>query len=370
MKFSCTQNVLTKSLNIVTKAVTSRTTIPVLKGILLKVSEDGILKMSASDLDLTIENKFEVENFEPGETVVPAKLFGDIIRKLPNDVITIEEENNNNIIITCSNSKFTVVGFSSEEFPIIKEDNDKENIILNKELIKDMIRKTSFCASIDEGKKILTGILFEIEEDGLNMVSSDGFRMAVSRANLKSDLNKKIIIPQRILNEIGKIISEVEDDSSDISLYMSEKRALFIIGNVKVYLRLLEGEFIKYKNYIPENNNIKVLINRDELLESIERASLLARIKKNNLIKLDFTGTTLEITSNSEEGNVKETILIRKENEDITIGFNSKYLIDVLKAIDDEEILMLFEKNNKPCLIRPTEGNAYDYLVFPIRIQG
>lgn len=370
MKFSCSQQILSKSLNIVSKAVTARTTIPILKGILLKVNHDGTLTMSASDLDLGIEKTFEVENSEEGEIVVQAKLFGDIIRKLPNDIITIEEADGN-IIIKCSNSEFNIVGSPSDEFPkLVSSENEGSRIVFEKETIKDMIRKTSFAASIDESRGVITGILVEIKENCLNMVALDGFRMAVARQQMKNGKEENIIIPAKIFNEIAKIISETEGEKETADLYMNEKKAVFIIDDTKVILRLLDGEFVKYEDILPKESHTRVILNRNDFLESIERASLLAKVGKNNLIRLDIKSNNIEITSKSEEGNVKEDVIISKEGNDLIIGFNSKYLIDALKVIDDEEINILFNSSVSPCLIRPVSGDEYEYLVLPVRITN
>lgn len=370
MKFSCSQQSLAKALNVVSKAVTSRTTIPILKGILLKVTSEGMLTMAASDLDLSIEKKVEVENFEGGEVVVQAKLFGDIIRKLPNSNVTISY-NEGNVVITCASSEFNIIGMPSDEFPNINIDIDaRERIAFDKETLKDMIRKTSFAASIDESRGVITGVLIEMKEKTLNMVALDGFRMAVARENIINAKEQNIIIPAKILNEISKIISENDVESGDVDLYINEKRAIFVIDDTKVVLRLLEGEFIDYKNILPKDSKCRVVVNKNDLLESIERASLLAKVGKNNLIKLDMKANNMEITSKSEEGNVKEEVIISKEGDDLTIGFNSKYMIDSLKAIEDEEILMIFNTSISPCLLKPLTGEAYEYLVLPVRITN
>ena len=370
MRFSANQQTLSKALNIVSKAVTSRTTIPILKGILLKVNNDGTLTMSASDLDLSIEKTFEVENAEPGEIVVQAKLFGDIIRKLPNDKITIEDIDGN-ISISCSNSQFNIVGSPSDEFPKISVPEDSgSRIVFEKETLKEMIKKTAFAASIDESRGVITGILVEIKEDTLNMVALDGFRMAVTREALKNNKEENVIIPAKIFNEIAKIISESETEKETVDLYMNEKRAIFVIEDTKVVLRLLEGEFVRYNDILPKESSTRVVLNKGDFLESIERASLLAKVGKNNLIRLDIKENNIEITSKSEEGNVKEDVIISREGNDLVIGFNSKYLIDALKAIDDDEISMHFNTAVSPCLIKPLSGNQYEYLVLPVRITS
>lgn len=370
MKFSCNQSILSKSLNIVSKAVTSRTTIPILKGILLKVDEEGFLTMSASDLDLSIENKFEIEDFEPGEIVVQAKLFGDIIRKLPNDKVNITV-NSENVIINCSNSEFNIIGSKSDEFPKININEEiTDKISFNKDLLKDMIRKTSFAASIDESRGVITGVLFEIKEDTFNMVALDGFRMAISRESIINNKEENIIVPAKILNEIAKIITESETEKENVEFYLADKRLVFIIDNIKVVLRLLNGDFVEYENILPKENEIRIIVSKSDLLESIERASLLAKVGKNNLVKLEIKDNIMEITSKSEEGNVKEEVIISKEGKDLLIGFNSKYLIDSIKVIEDDEFTMLFNTPISPCLIKPITGNEYEHLILPVRITN
>ena len=335
MRFSCNQQTLTKALNIVSKAVTIRTTIPILKGILLRVDNNGILTMSASDLDISIEKKIKVDNSEPGEIVVLSKLFGDIIRKLPDGDIYIEE-NNGKVQIKCSNSEFNIIGLSAEEFPNINpNEKDSEELVFNKEILKDMIKKTSFSASIDENKGAMTGVLVEMEENTLNMVAIDGFRMAIARESMKNKKRQNIIIPAKILNEISRIISETDIDNDDVTMLLNTKKAVFIIENTKIVIRLLEGEFMNYKRIIPADSSCRVVLNKNDFLDSVERASLLAKVGKNNLVRLEIKDNIMEITSKSEEGNVKEEIIISKEGNDLTIGFNSKYFMPGLMSLQN-----------------------------------
>lgn len=370
MKFKCSQSVLTKALNIVSKAVTSRTTIPILKGILLEVSDDGKLKMSASDLDITIEETIDVEEASAGSVVVQSKLFGDIIRKLPNADVTVTLTDGN-IIINCMNSQFSIIGLSADEFPSVKDiEESQDSILFNKAILKDMIRKTFFAASVDESKGVITGILIELLKDSINMVAIDGYRMAITREAMINVEEKNVIISAKIMNEISKILSEASEEEEDIKLLLNDKKAIFIIGTVKVVLRLLDGEFIKYKDVLPKDNKIKVKVNKSDLMESIERASLLSKEGKNNLIKMSIKDTIVTITSKSEEGNVKEEVLISKEGDDLDIGFNAKYVLDVLKSIDDESIYMYFNTPITPCLLEPLEGSAFEYLILPVRITN
>jgi len=368
MKFSCNQQTLTKALNIVSKAVTIRTTIPILKGILLNVDDNGVLTMSASDLDLSIEKKIKVDNSTSGSIVVLSKLFGDIIRKLPDETITIEE-NDGKVNIKCSNSEFNIIGLSADEFPNINpNEENEEKILFNKELLKDMIKKTAFSASIDENKGVITGVLIEMEENFLNMIAVDGFRMAITKEAMKNKEREDIIISAKILNEISRIISESEDSNEDIELLLNDKKAVFSMEDTKVILRLLEGKFMDYKRILPSESSCKVILNKNDFMSSVERASLLAKVGKNNLVKLDIKDNIIEITSKSDEGNVKENVIVSKEGDDVVIGFNSKYLIDALKVIDDENIVILFNNSVSPCLIKPVSGDSFEYLILPVRL--
>jgi len=368
MKFICNQQVLAKALNIVLKAVTPRTTIPILKGLLLTVDSNGNLKMVASDMDLSIEKNLQVQLPEEGSIVVSAKLFNDIIRKLPNEDVEVTEENNT-VTIRCLASEFTIVGQSAEEFPSIGSVNSEERIKLDKSVIKDMIKKTSFSASIEESKGIIVGILVEMEDDYLSMVALDGFRMALAKEKKSYNENRKIVISAKIMNEIYKIFMETDEDEN-VEMILDDKKAVFLLEDTRIVSRIMEGEFIKYKGIIPKEYSSKLIVDRLELLDSIERASLLAREGRNNLVKLSLEEGGLVITSSSEEGNVIEKINTHKEGNDLVIGFNAKYIIDALKVINDEEIVMEFGSNVNPCLIKPISGDEYLYLILPVRIAA
>ena len=370
MKFICSQQVLSKALNTVSKAVSTRTTIPILKGILIEAREDGKIRLAASDLDLSIEKITDAEVMESGSVVVLSRLFSDIIRKLPNEDITIESSEDGRILIKSSKSEFTIVGLAADEFPSFGDvEDDAEEILIDKEIFRKMIGKTSFSASIDESKGIITGVLTEIKDEKITMVALDGFRMAVTRENCKNIADKKFIIAAKIMNELAKIIADTEGDD-DMKLLIGSKKAMAVFKDTKVSIRLLEGEFIKYGDIIPKEHKIRITVERSELLEAIERASLLAKEGKNNLVRIKLEESVLVISSRSEEGNVREECAISKEGGDLEIGFNSKYISDVIKNIDDEEIAMEFNANINPCLVKPLSGDAYEYLILPVRITG
>ena len=369
MKFTCDQINLTKALNTVSKAVSSRTTIPTLKGILMEV-KDNKLNLTASDMDITIETFIEVSDCENGSIVVPAKLFNEVIRKMPHDNINIKTDGNN-IDINCLTTNSSITGSDADEFPYIKnpEENAKE-IIFNRNIFSNMIKRTSFAASIDQTKGAITGVLVEVYPEEMKMVAIDGFRMAVSTEEIKGDKEESIIISARIMDEINKIINENEKEKdSEIKFLIDKKNATIYMDNIKISTRLIAGEFVKYKEIIPKESKIEIRVNKKQLTEGIERVSILSE-GKNNLIKFSIKENVMTITSKSEEGGAMEDILIYKEGDDLDIGFNSRFLLNIMRVIEDEEIKMQFNTNLTPCMIKPIEGNSYEYLILPVRISN
>ena len=231
MKFICQQQNLIRILNIVSKAVSVRTTMPVLKGILLK-AENGRLTMSASDLDLSIEDSTDAEISEPGSVIVMARLFSDIVRKLPGEEVQIETEGDNNVLIKSMNSEFKIIGMPADEFPVINTQNEESEFIeFDKSTFKEMIDKTSFAASIDEARGVITGVLLELSQEEVQMVAIDGFRMAINRRTMYNDKPYRFIIPARILNELSKIIADTETDNDKAKLYLNEKKAISSVSS-------------------------------------------------------------------------------------------------------------------------------------------
>ena len=367
MKFTCSQGALARSLNTVSKAVSIRTTIPILKGILLSVKGNE-LTITASDLDLSIETKMEIQGGEDGSAVVSSKLFSDIVRRLPNAILQIEEENGK-VDISCLGSHFSIVSQPADEFPAIGMVNQLSKISVKKDDLKDLIKKTTFAASIDEKKGILVGCLLRFTGERLEMAALDGFRLAVANCEMKTEEEKKVVIPARILAEIQKILMESAEEE-EVSLVLDNKRAEIITKETRIVARLLEGEFIKYEDIIPKTYKTRLILSREDLLSGIERASLLSKEGKNNLIKMEVSDGKIEITSRSEEGDSRETVSCEFEGDELMIGFNSKYLADALKVIGDDEIALEMSSPISPCLIKPVEGDSYTYLVLPVRISA
>lgn len=366
MKLICNQKVLASGIGNVQKAISSKSNLPILKGLLLE-AYDNKLKLVGTDLEIGIENYIDAQIIEEGSIVLSARILGDIIRKLPDDNVEITvDDNNNKTIIKCRQSEFTLLGQDSEEYPELPEVEEDYGYAISQDLLKNMIRQTVFATAIDETRPILMGVLMKLEKESINLVALDGYRLALREATMKNDFNGKAVIPAKTLNEINRLLSE--EEGHEVKVYITDKHILFNMANTKVVSRLLEGEFINYKQIIPNDYKSKVTVDTKELLNSIERASLLAKEGKNNLVKLSVRDEVLTITSNAEIGNVLESVDIDLEGKDIDIGFNSKYFIDALKIIDSEKIILEFTTNVSPCIIRPTDNNNYTYLILPVRI--
>ncbi len=367
MKFICSQKHLAASIHIVQKAVSTKTTLPILKGILIETCGQK-LKLVGTDLEVGIENYIEANILSEGSIVISSRLLGDIIRKLPDADVEVDVDESNNMTIKCANSEFTLVGQPSVEFPELPAIEEENIYEIPQDLLKNMIRQTAFATALDETRPILTGVLMEIQEGIINMVALDGYRLSLRQGNIKTDFSNKAVIPGKTLNEIHRILSE--EETSKVEIFFTDKHVLFQMANVRIISRLLEGEFINYKQIIPKEFKSRVKVKTRDLLDSIERASLLAREGKNNLIKFSVKDEMMTITSNAEIGRVFENLRIELEGEDIDIGFNSKYFLDALKILDSDEIYLDFTTNVSPCIIKPTDTNNYTYLVLPVRLAG
>ncbi|RDY23425.1 DNA polymerase III subunit beta [Romboutsia maritimum] len=366
MKIICNQKLLAHKIGIAQKAINGKTTLELLKGILLSAKGDQ-LTLTGYDLEIGIETHVQAEVVEEGEIVVNARLFGDIIRKLPDSFVEIEVDSENNIYINCVNSRFKIKGESAKEYPRLPEVNENDLYSIPQDLLKNMIKQTVFAISQDQTKPILMGELLEIVEGNISLVAIDGYRLAVRTCFVDNiDNNAKVIIPGKTLTDVNSLLSSEED----VKLGFDDKNAIFIINETKIITRLLEGEFIDYKKLLPREHNSRIKLNTKDLLNSIERASLLSQSEKNNLIKLSIRDNVMAITSNTDKGNVYEEVSLELDGDYLDIAFNSRYLLEGLKNIDSEEIFIEFTTNVNPCIIKPVDGINYTYLLLPVRISS
>ncbi|MGI6697823.1 MAG: DNA polymerase III subunit beta [Clostridiales bacterium] len=365
MKIVCSKDQLLEGILITQKAVPPRTTLPILQGILFDC-RDHSLYIRATDLEIGIECRVEAEVVEKGWVVLDSRLLGEIVRKLPPEEVEITVNESNIAEITCANSRFRLQGQGGEEFPQLPQVDGEKSLSIPQDLFKSMIRQVVFACAVEETRPILTGALIECSRGELSMAALDGFRLAVRTARLDS-LSDDItaVVPAKTLNEIQRIMKDTQDD---VKIEFTGSHVLFGLENTRVISRVLEGEFINYRQIIPDEYGTSIRLKNIDLLESCERASLLAREGRNNLIKLNIAKDILEITSNAEIGEVREELAVETEGKDLEIAFNSKYLTDALKVIEDEYVNIEFTTSVSPCIIKPEGSEAYTYLLLPVRV--
>ena len=368
MKFVISKNELNKALNLVSIAVTSRSTLNIMKGILVRV-EDGRLILTGTDNYIRIEKTLSVTDWENGSTVLPAKLFSDIIRKISDETVTVSSEERGIAVISTNMSQFNIVCFSADEYPAADVVTGENTIRINKEVFTEMVKKTAFAASRDDSRGVLVGILMRSLQDRIDMVALDGFRIAAASTETVMAEESEMIISAAVLSELVSILSDSEVENDQIEFRFDDKKAEVLTSDSCIIMSLLNGNFVRYEELIPSAFATTVHVSRALLRESIERASLLALDGRNNLVRMRFAGDELHISSRSESGNVDEVIPVHKEGDDLEIGFNSKYLLEGLKAIDDENIVIRLNTSINPCVLEPLSGH-YTYLLLPVRITS
>lgn len=363
MRIQIDQKSLSSHVNIVQKGISSRTTLQILDGILIETVDDK-LKLTSTDLEIGIETYLDCNILEKGSIVANSKIFGDIVKKLPNSTVDIEVKDNN-INIKCENSEFNIIGNNPLEYPELPTIINKNSFKIPSDLFKLAIKQTVFATTQDETRPILTGVLLEIKKGIGSFVALDGYRLALKSIPLNIDEEINIVIPARVLNELNKIL---DDNDDELTISIAPGHIIFNMGETRVFSRLLEGQFLNYNDIIREDHKTKVIVNRKDFQDSLERASLLANEQKANLIKLNILQDKIIIKSNSEIGDVNEEIISKHEGDMLNIAFNSKYILEGIKVIDSEEIELHFMGSLNPCIIKPIDDDNYTYLVLPVRL--
>ena len=343
---------------------------PILEGILIQTNDNEV-KLTTYDLEIGIEYIIECEVKEQGATVVNAIMFSEIIRKLPDTEIDIELNEKNLLVIECEGSLYKLATMNPTEFPELPQINIENSIEIEQNALKDMIRKTIFAVSTEENRPIFTGCLFEITNNKLNLVAVDGFRLAWKSRFLQTKINDfTAVIPGRTLNEINKIIL---DSFDTIKIGVAKNQALFEMENCKIVTRLLDGEFLNYSSVIPENWETRIRVNKDVIQNCFERISLISSSsiekEKKYPVKVMIDIGKVTISCTNQTGDAKEEIYVSTEGKNLEAGFNPKYFLDALRAIDDEEVFIDFGTSISPCIIRPVDEGDYIYMILPIRLK-
>ena len=366
MKLICSKSNLLKGVNIVSKAVPTRTTIAILECILIDASTNEI-KLMANDMELGIETRIEGEIAERGIVALDAKIFSEIVRKLPDSDVTIETDSSFKTVITCEKAKFNIIGKSGEDFSYIPYIEKNESIVLSQFTLKELVRQTIFSIADNDNNKLMTGELFEINDNELKVVSLDGPRISIRNIEMKNHYeNKKVVVPGKTLQEISKIIPGNADE--DVLIYFTDNHVVFDYDTTTVVSRLIEGEYFKIDQMLSSDYETKVKINKKELLECIDRSTLLVKEGDKKPIIMTITDGNMELKINSFIGSMNEDIDIEKEGKDIMIGFNPKFFIDALRVIDEDTISIYMVSPKAPCYIKDDEGK-FVYLILPVNFN-
>lgn len=367
MKFTCSKNVLTKHVNTVIRAVSQKTTMPILQCILLE-AQDSTFSLTGNDLELGIHCSSSASVAEEGKIAVNARLFSEITRRLPDDDVSIETDDQMNITIRCGKSKFNINGQSGADFPALPEVISENQMVLPQSEFRQMIQKTIFSiASEDAGRPTLTGERLDVKNGYLYLVAVDGFRISMQRTKIAGEKTFGMTIPGKALNELTRILSS--DDADSMKMTFTGRHILFEIEDTILISRLLEGDFLNYDRNLNMSFSTQAILNKKELLDGIDRAALISKEGKNSPVRLDIQSGQIVITSNTEVGSSYEEVNVDLQGEGMVTAFNPKYYMDALRAIDDEEICILFSSSLSPCIIKGVKNDDYKYFILPIRLN-
>lgn len=363
MKLIISKSNLLKGVQIVSKAVSSKTTMSILECILIDANH-GNIRLVANDMELGIQTTVEGLIAEKGIIALESKVFSEIVRKLPDSDIVIETDENYKTTIICEKSKFTIIGRNTEEFTDLPEIDRQEGIVISQFTLKETIRQTIFSINDNDTNKAMGGELFDMNGDCLKVVSLDGHRISIRKVLLKNSYEpKKVIVPGKSLSELMKILGGEAD--KDVTIYFTDKHIIFEFDNTLMVSRLIEGEYFRIDQMLSTDYETKLSVNRKVLLDCIDRATLLVKEGDKKPVIIQINDDSMELKINSVVGSMNEEIMITKEGKDLMIGFNPKFLIDALRVIDDEEVNIYLVNPKAPCFIRDEEQN-YVYLILPV----
>jgi len=367
MKIICSKSNLVKGVSIVSKAVPSKTTMPILECILIDATTD-IIKLTANDMELGIETIIEGDILSKGMIAIDAKIFSEIVRKLPDNEVVIETDEHLQTTITCEKAKFNISSKAGDEFSYLPYVEKNETITLSQFTLKEIIRQTIFSIADNDSNKLMTGELFQIDGNMIRVVSLDGHRISIRKTELKESYGpRKVVVPGKTLMEVSKILSGEVD--SEVTISFTNNHIVFEFDQTVVVSRLIEGEYFRIDQMLSSDYETKVNINKRELLNCIDRATLLVKEGDKKPIIINILDEAMELKMKSQIGTMDEEIMISKEGKDLLIGFNPKFLIDALRVIDDEEVTLYLMNPKAPCFIKD-DKEMYVYLILPVNFNA
>ena len=367
IKFTCEKALLNSAISTVSRAVPSKSTISSLEGILIKAGDQ--LSLTGYNLEIGVNTLIPAEVDKIGSLVLPAKLFGDIIRLMPDNVISVSSDDKNIVTIECGEIKYNIVGTEADEYPNMPSINEEKTLYISQKKLSSMIRETIFAVSESDVRPIHTGSKFDVQGNEITVVSVDGYRLAIRKEELS--INEcgdiEFVVPGNALKEVEKICSDTDDDAA---ITVGEKHVMFAMGGTTLITRRLEGEFLDYKKAVPRNNPISLIVNKKELQSSIERVSLIIDDRIKTPVRCTFGDGKATFTTNTTIGTATDVCTIEGNGENLEIGFNNRYLLDAIKAAPSEVVKLEMNNGVSPCIIVPAEEKEnFLFMVLPVRLR-
>ena len=367
MKFTCEKNQLVSAISVASRTVAQKSAISGLEGILVRAGVKVMLTGYNLETGITVSVDADIQ--ETGACVMPARLFFDIVRKLPDDTVSIQVDESFKVSIKGGISSFTITALSADDYPELPDVDSEKGIRVPQNELKAMISGTIFAVSENQARPIHTGVLFEVDSDSITSVAVDGYRLALRRYLPEESLERtlKFVAPAAALKEVEKILGDTDDPAT---FYPGSKHILFTIGDATLVCRILEGEFLDWRRVLPQNNPVKLVGNVSRLTDSIERVGLVISEKLKSPVRCKFGDNAAELRTISTIGEAYDVCPIAGDGKDLEIGFNCKYLLDALRAVPDSECTLEMINGLSPIVLNPTEGNRYSYMVLPVRLKA
>lgn len=367
INFTCNKDKLISAVSIASRTVSPKSTIPALEGIL--ITAGTLLTLTGYNLETGISVSMEADVKEMGSAVFPAKLFGDIIRKLPDETVTIRVDDNYKVKILSGISSFSIMASSADDYPSLPDVEYNKSVSIPQNVLKEMISGTIFSVSENQARPIQTGCKFEIEEETITVIAVDGYRLALRREKIDNPEGRALsfVAPAPALREVEKILGDTDEDAS---FTLGTRHISFQIGNATLICRLLEGEFLDWRRVVPTDNPIHLAVNVRDMTQSLERVSLIVSEKLKSPVRCTFGDNVAALRTSNSIGNAYDECSIAGNGGDMEIGFNCKYLLEALKAVPSENISLELKTNLSPAVINPCEGNKFTYMVLPVRLKA
>lgn len=366
VKISCLRTDLANAVSNVSRAVSTKASLPALEGVLIK-AYDNKLNISGYNLEIGITTDIEATIQEEGEIVVSAKLFLDIVRKLPEEIVMMETDDRMVTYITSGKVDYQIVGMSSVEYPDLPSFDTTDSLTVNSKILRDMIRQTVYAVSENMAKPIYTGSLYEIENGVFKIIAIDGYRMAIRSENVDSDSQNEFVVPGKTQLEVLKLLT---DDEENVDIIIGQRHITFQVRNYRVISRLIEGTFLDYKTTIPSEVKTELVINTRTIINAVERMSLLNNDRVQSPVRCKFSGDEIKLSCASAVGRANDVISVPIIGEDVEIGFNNRYMLDALKNTDTDEIKLVLNGPIAPMIIRPVKGDSFLSIVVPMRLAN